>query len=75
MREICTSGSAGGPGGVIPWGYPTVTSLAVRFDAMPRWSQHVLPCDRTESRATLNVHPFKEVTWRTKTSSTRKDST
>ena len=26
MREICTSGSAGGPGGVIPWGYPTVTS-------------------------------------------------
>ena len=27
MREFCTSGSAGGPGGVIPWGYPTVTSL------------------------------------------------
>ena len=26
MREICTSGSAGGPGGVIPWGYPTVSS-------------------------------------------------
>ncbi|MDP6513734.1 MAG: hypothetical protein QF878_11170 [SAR202 cluster bacterium] len=24
MREICTSGSAGGPGGVIPWGYPTL---------------------------------------------------
>ena len=31
MREICTSGSAGGPGGVIPWGYPTVTSLLFHF--------------------------------------------
>ncbi|MDP6715990.1 MAG: DUF3179 domain-containing (seleno)protein, partial [SAR202 cluster bacterium] len=26
-REFCTSGSAGGPGGVIPWGYPTYISL------------------------------------------------
>ena len=27
MREFCTSGSAGGPGGVIPWGYPTYISM------------------------------------------------
>ena len=27
MREFCTSGSAGGPGGVIPWGYPTYISV------------------------------------------------
>ncbi len=27
MREICTSGSAGGPGGAIPWGYPTAIAL------------------------------------------------
>ena len=28
MREICTSGSAGGPGGAIPRGYPTISSAA-----------------------------------------------
>ncbi len=26
MREICTSGSSGGPGGAIPRGYPTGTA-------------------------------------------------
>ncbi|MDP6454414.1 MAG: NAD-dependent epimerase/dehydratase family protein, partial [SAR202 cluster bacterium] len=32
MREFCTSGSAGGPGGVIPWGYPTYISFDAAVD-------------------------------------------